>query len=174
MVSRSAEDEILLRCVRGGQPYEGAPIPRLSRSEPVVGAPVVSDAVTGLLWQGCDAGLAGTDCAGSGVSMDWQQALAYCEGSSWGGFTDWRLPNVKELRSLIDDHREDPRLDPGVFPSPVVASYWSSTSADYWYGGSVGGVEPWGGALVVPNSLGLVHTWRKLDGADVLCVRQVP
>lgn len=55
-----------------------------------------------LEWQGCPAGLSGQDC--SNGSTDWRAhsyALTYCDTLSWGGYGDWRLPNVDELRSLL-------------------------------------------------------------------------
>ncbi len=52
----------------------------------------VSDSATGLMWAQAD----------SIVGMDWSNALAYAEGSTLAGHTDWRLPNTKELQSLVD------------------------------------------------------------------------
>ena len=40
----------------------------------------------------------------SSSEMKWYEAKQYCENLSEGGFTDWRLPNVDELRSLIHNH----------------------------------------------------------------------
>ena len=36
--------------------------------------------------------------------MNWNTAKNYCENLSEGGFTDWRLPNIDELRTLIQNH----------------------------------------------------------------------
>ena len=33
--------------------------------------------------------------------MDWYEAKQYCEDLTEGGFTDWRLPNIDELRTTI-------------------------------------------------------------------------
>ena len=57
-----------------------------------------------LTWQGCPAGQSGEDCStgsGLGHSKTHAEALTYCEYLSWGGFDDWVLPNIDELRSLI-------------------------------------------------------------------------
>jgi hypothetical protein len=70
---------------------------------------VVLDNVTGLEWQvgipryfpGCtqkfddDGGMPGDVCTQ-------QEARAYCDGLSWNGQTDWRLPSMVELMSLFD------------------------------------------------------------------------
>jgi hypothetical protein len=58
----------------------------------------------------------------------WCNALAYCEDLELGGHDDWRLPNVRELQSILDYGRSSPAIDPifGALPS----FYWSSTSID--------------------------------------------
>ena len=59
--------------------------------------------------------------------MTWEQALAYCEARTIGDKTDWRLPNKKEMESLVDDTRIDPALDP-LFPVPGSSAFWASTT----------------------------------------------
>jgi hypothetical protein len=53
----------------------------------------VTDNLTGLMWTK-NANLAGT--------KNWSDALTYCNSLDHGGYTDWRLPNIRELHSLID------------------------------------------------------------------------
>lgn len=86
----------------------------------------VSDNCTGLMWQK----VAG-DTNGDGQSTDqdyvqWCDALDFCEGLTFAGHDDWRLPNVRELQSIIDYGRSGPAIDPvfGAFAS----IYWSSTT----------------------------------------------
>ena len=52
----------------------------------------VTDRATGLTWQKND----------SSRGMDWTDALAYAENLELGGHSDWRLPNAKELQSIVD------------------------------------------------------------------------
>ena len=93
----------------------------------------VTDNRTGLVWQKCSAGQNDTTCLGSTLNYTLPDALTYCnnlELPSPGGYTDWRLPNVKELNSLTDTSRYGPAIDPG-FPSTIGSAYWSSTTFAY-------------------------------------------
>ena len=85
----------------------------------------VTDNATGLMWAQADAG-----------GMDWQNALSYAEASELAGYSDWRLPNTKELQSLVDYTRS-----PGTTASAAIDPLFSATQitnmagqADYpWY-----------------------------------------
>jgi hypothetical protein len=58
--------------------------------------------------------------------VSWCDALRYCNIVEFAGHDDWRLPNVRELQSIVDYGRPDPAIDPvfGALPR----QYWSSTS----------------------------------------------
>ena len=77
----------------------------------------VTDNVTGLMWQQ----------ENDDVGMDWWAALAYCESFDLAGHMDWRLPDIKELRSIVDNNRYDPAIDTTYFPG-TYAEYWSSST----------------------------------------------
>ena len=118
--------------------------------------PIVSDSRTGLVWQGCVAGLRGSSCTeGSAGAYRWQEALAYCEGLTWGGYADWYLPNVKELLSISDDHGVCSASDL-AFPNAPCTNSWTSssyasdtTNSRAWFiaGNGVNasgkGIDPW-------------------------------
>jgi len=91
----------------------------------------VTDRATGLIWQQDD----------SKTSMNFIDALGYCENLSLAGQGDWRLPNVKELQSLVDYSRSPETSNSAaiaaVFNSTAIlnednskdfANYWSSTT----------------------------------------------
>jgi len=84
----------------------------------------VTDINTGLMWQ-----------QGEGGQKAWEDAITYCEGSSLAGYTDWRLPNIKELESITDDSLHNPAIDTSFFPNAYASYYWSSTggSSYTWY-----------------------------------------
>ncbi len=80
----------------------------------------VSDLATGLMWQQAD----------DGVGRDWQDALAYAEGLDLASYDDWRLPNAKELQSIVDYTGNYPALDPAFFDTVDADGwFWTSTSA---------------------------------------------
>jgi hypothetical protein len=76
----------------------------------------ITDQRTGLEWQKTD----------SGMMHTWQNALGYCEDLSLADKTDWRVPNIRELKSLVDYSRSYPAIDPAI-PCQS-SSYWSSTT----------------------------------------------
>ena len=77
----------------------------------------VTDGNTGLMWQQEEGGL-----------MNWEDAITYCEDLSLAGYTDWRLPNYKELESITDDTLYNPAIDTNYFPNAHASVYWSSTT----------------------------------------------
>ena len=68
-----------------------------------------------------------------GGSKNWQESLDYVAEMNEGtyenfGYTDWRLPNVRELHSLIDFGEHEPALTSGhPFINVQTVYYWSST-----------------------------------------------
>lgn len=106
-----------------------APNARYTVSEPVVGDFVVTDVQTGLMWKRCSEGLSGANCTtGSAVSILWSPALALANGSTHGGFSDWRMPNREELRSLVETGCYGPSINSSIFPGTMSDNYWTSTS----------------------------------------------
>jgi hypothetical protein len=88
------------------------------------GNDTVTDKYTGLMWQKTP----------SEYGLNWEQALHYSENLSLGGFQDWRLPNIKELLSIVDFSRIRPAINTDFFnhPSPDTTIserfFWSSTT----------------------------------------------
>lgn len=68
----------------------------------------------------------------------WFKAINYCESLKLLGYSDWRLPNLKELTSLIIYSKEYPRVDIDsafrVVASSKLTGYWSSTSRKHFNG----------------------------------------
>ena len=73
----------------------------------------ITDNATGLMWQQAD----------SGQTYDWEDALEYAEDLVLGGHSDWRLPNAKELQSIVNYTRS-----PKSTTSPAIDAKFSCTS----------------------------------------------
>ncbi len=132
----------LTRCVRGG-------VNPPSFTDTGVGT--IIDNTTSLMWQQQD----------DDTARNWSAGLAYCDNLDLGGYQDWRLPDVKELRSVVDSTRYLPSIDQAYLPGTNSSEYWSSStyeiSADRaWY---------------VMFSTGGVYNAEKTNTAFVRCVR---
>lgn len=112
---------------------------QLVRGNPVVGELVinddhtVTDTRTQLVWDRCSLGQEwnGSTCAGSAATLTWQAALnavAAANADGHLGYSDWRLPNNKELPSQCDLARANPSVDSAVFPGTASGMYWTSTT----------------------------------------------
>ena len=85
----------------------------------VDGSRVTVDNRTGLMWI--------TDSGG--VNYTWGDALAICEDLTFANYSDWRLPNVRELMSIVDYSTSTaPTINLTYFPGTQASFYWSSTS----------------------------------------------
>ena len=87
---------------------------------------LVTDSKTGLTWQRCSAGqsFATGTCSGTANSYTHEEALAYAKTQ-----TGWRLPNVKELSSLVDGSFIGPAINGTAFPA--TPSFFAWTSSPY-------------------------------------------
>ena len=74
-----------------------------------IAAGTVLDNETGLMWQQVQA-------AGY---YDFSNAATYCQGATTGGFSDWRVPSLSEIQTLVDEAipSPGPTIDTGVFPT---------------------------------------------------------
>jgi len=93
----------------------------------------VSDSQTGLMWTKCPGGLTGNDCSvGTETLYTLSDALRTAkninDGGGFAGYTDWRVPNINELASLVEHQCVQPAINLNVFPATLPASkYWSSS-----------------------------------------------
>jgi hypothetical protein len=73
-------------------------------------------------------------------AVKWKDAIKKCEGFRYGGYTDWRLPTIKEWKSLLDKNNEYPALvEPNPFENIIVhMPYWSNTEFNSSQSGSIG------------------------------------
>ncbi len=98
----------------------------------------VTDHATGLMWMKGDSGQlkAGTKRDGK---LNWQEALAWAEGLEYAGYSDWRLPNAKELHSIVDytrspDTTHSAAIDPVLAVTPITNEGGATDYPYYWTG----------------------------------------
>lgn len=100
----------------------------------------ITDKATGLMWMKVDSGRlnAGENRDGK---LNWEEALKWAENLDYAGYSDWRLPNAKELHSIVDYSRSpgttgSAAIDPLFSISSIKGSdgskdfpfFWSSTT----------------------------------------------
>ena len=69
-------------------------------------------------------------------SYTWSDAVTYCSDLTFAGKNDWRLPEAKELQTIINYDQEEPALDTSIFSNFGGSNVWSSTSKSAtkaWY-----------------------------------------
>jgi len=105
-----------IRCVRAGA---SLPTPKFTRNA----SNVITDSNTKLQWQ--------DQYLDAQKDLNWTQALDYCEALSLDNHSDWRLPNINELESIMD-RTVIPSVDTNTFTTIkklLTIVYWSSTSS---------------------------------------------
>jgi len=123
----------------------------------------VTDRATGLTWMQAD----------SGKGMDWPSALGYAETMDFAGHSDWRLPNAKELQSILDYNRSptstrSAAINPVFNCTEIVSEDGQKDYGHYW--SSTTHVTPRGGSravyLAFGRALGFMNgQWMDVHGA---------
>ena len=60
--------------------------------------------------------------------MTWANSITNCEALVYAGHSDWRLPNIKELQSIVDYEIYSPAINGTYFPNTQSDFYWSGTT----------------------------------------------
>ncbi len=127
------------------------------------GSGTITDNATGLTWTQND----------SGTGMNWEAALNYCESLDPAGSSDWRLPNGKELQSILDysrapDTTNSAAIDP-IFNISTITNeagqtdypaFWSSTTHASPRGGESANYINFGRSMGYMNG-----SWMDVHGA---------
>jgi hypothetical protein len=97
----------------------------------------ITDLNTGLMWEtkvpgggSCTGALHAVDatCTWAQATGDWINAVNTEGGTGYAGYDDWRVPNVRELMSIVDYSRSSPAISL-IFTPTAADFYWSSTSS---------------------------------------------
>lgn len=89
----------------------------------------VYDPKTGLTWMRCAMGQTwtGSTCSSTAATYTWDQAMALTNTVTFAGKGDWRLPNIRELLTIVDRSIHAPAIDSAVFPNTASSYFWSSS-----------------------------------------------
>jgi hypothetical protein len=89
----------------------------------------VADTVNHLSWRRCVEGMTwqGPNCVGTPTLLFWSDALAYANAVAASTGVGWRLPNIKELQSIVVLSTKSPTIDHSLFPQTPATFTWSST-----------------------------------------------
>lgn len=118
----------------------------------------VTDNATGLMWMQND----------NGAPVLWENALSYCENLSFAGHNDWRLPDAKELQSIVDYSRS-----PGTTSSAAINALFNctqitvedSTTLDYpfyWTSTTHENISGTPGSAACYVAFGKAYGWMEL------------
>ncbi|WP_420264963.1 DUF1566 domain-containing protein [Candidatus Magnetominusculus dajiuhuensis] len=160
----TGQKTFFVQCVRGGSTYGKNDFHDNKDG-------TITDNATALMWTKAD----------SGTGMTWQAALSWAQSknsANYLGHNDWRLPNAKELQSIVDyenapDYNGKPAINTTYFNSTSIVNengdtdypyYWTSTThAGYAAAGLPGDravYVAFGRALGWPN-----NGWTDVHGA---------
>ncbi|MBN1304674.1 MAG: DUF1566 domain-containing protein [Anaerolineales bacterium] len=128
------------------------------------GIGTITDNATGLTWMQSD----------SGAGLDWESALNYCASLEYAGASDWRLPNAKELQSIVDysrspDVTNSAAIDPLFNTSTIIneagqldyPAFWSSTTH-----ANSDGMDSTANYVTFGRAMGnMNNTWMDVHGA---------
>jgi len=132
----------------------------------------ISDLATGLMWQKAD----------DGISKNWKESLVYAENLTLGNGADWRLPNAKELQSIVDYNRSpqttnSPAINPIFETTEILDPDGNSGQYPFYWTGTthLDGVNPYSGAVYIAFGEGqgeMNNTLMDVHGAG--CQRSDP
>jgi alpha-tubulin suppressor-like RCC1 family protein len=90
----------------------------------------VTHRITGLTWMRCSMGQTwtGSTCDATASGYTWDQANALTGATNFAGKSDWRLPNIRELHTVVDRTRWIPVIDAAVFPNTSSSYYWTASA----------------------------------------------
>ncbi|MBK1736177.1 hypothetical protein CKO15_13020 [Halorhodospira abdelmalekii] len=95
-----------------------------SEFTPLEGGAVVRHERTGLEWRRCPEGMewSGGECSRWALTRTWHGALEYANEED-----GWRLPDINELRSIVERCRHSPTINQQVFPGTPSSTFWSAS-----------------------------------------------
>jgi hypothetical protein len=114
----------------------------------------VIDKSTNIMWQ--------DDIEATQYLEDIEFAKLYCEELILNGYTDWKMPNIKQLQSIVDVNKKSPTVTK-EFQYTSKNKYWSNTQffmdeSNYWY---------------VDFQTGITSNDKESNTYNVRCIREM-
>jgi len=130
----------------------------------------VTDIINELMWSQCALGetFENGSCSGFATNFEsWGEALSAAEDNKvYAGYIDWRLPNIKELGSLVERSCVAPAIDLSIFPTTTAEPYWSNTFDQHEINGLKG--------LIIDFNFGLEKLTDVNSRRLIRLVRDIP
>ena len=81
-----------------------------------------------LEWYRCSLGqrFNGSECVGEAQYEKWEDTIVIIDEVNEKSGTNWRMPTLKELRTLVIEDCGNPAVNPNVFPGILVENYWAA------------------------------------------------
>lgn len=118
---------------------------------------------TGLVWMRCAVGsiFDGSTCIGSGNTYNWEEAFDVADSTTYANESDWRLPTIDELTSIVEAQCTAPSVNQAVFPHAPMEYLWSASRSPISDTGALQLNSSLGlavnGARINPHNVRLVH-----------------
>jgi len=134
----------------------------------------ITDNSTGLMWLRDD----------NGTGLNWEDALSYAENFQFAGYTDWRLPDAKELQSIVDYTRSpattgSAAINPIFNCTQIINEAGNADYPCYWSNSTFSSLTPTNGTHACYFSFGramgymsFLGGWIDVHGAG--CQRSDP
>jgi hypothetical protein len=157
MPGRGTDKTFFVTCVRGNPDYG---VNNFSDNDDGT----ITDSSTNLTWSQSD----------SGTGMNWEEALAWVQTKNeenYLGYSDWRLPNIKELQSIVDysrspDTSDSAAIDP-VFECTSITNEVGETDYPYFWSGTTHAASNGNGSFASYVSFGRAMGYMEGEWQDV-------
>jgi len=91
---------------------------------------------TRLMWMQCSLGqtwdIGSNACSGTASTYNWKEALAEAENFTFANYDDWRLPNIKELNSIVERNCFNPTINLNIFPITKLSVFPNDAMVMMW------------------------------------------
>ncbi len=100
----------------------------------------ITDTASGLMWKHCAEGLSGVNCEnGKTERYTWDDAVKRFKHVEYAGYSDWRMPTIHELKTLVycskgkdkngncNEGSEKPTINQQIFPNTTANWFWSGS-----------------------------------------------